>query len=102
MTKEFGKGRVFHTSLGHGLRNMENLGFQTLMLRGTEWAATGNVKQCLPQQLRKSKGGKFNWAESDTTFVLMNGKAIVWQQKTFYTTGKREMGVAQLFMEVKV
>ena len=45
MVKEYGKGHVFHTILGHEVKNMKNRNFQILMLRGTEWAATGKVKQ---------------------------------------------------------
>jgi type 1 glutamine amidotransferase len=40
---EKGKGRCFHNILGHNVRTMKNTGWETLMLRGTEWAATGNV-----------------------------------------------------------
>lgn len=40
---QFGKGRVFHTTLGHGTDSMSGLGFQVTLLRGTEWAATGKV-----------------------------------------------------------
>jgi hypothetical protein len=42
-TVEYGKGRVFHTSLGHDLAAMEEPGFVTTFARGTEWAATGAV-----------------------------------------------------------
>jgi len=45
MVKDYGKGRVFHTILGHGVKNMQNEDFQKLMVRATEWAATGKVKQ---------------------------------------------------------
>ena len=48
MTIEFGKGRVFHSTLGHADYSFECAGFQTLLLRGTEWAATGNVTIELP------------------------------------------------------
>jgi len=40
---EHGKGRVFHTTLGHDLAAMSEPGFTTTFLRGTEWAATGKV-----------------------------------------------------------
>jgi type 1 glutamine amidotransferase len=40
---DYGKGRIFHTILGHDVKAMENEGFQSLMIRGTEWAATGKV-----------------------------------------------------------
>lgn len=43
MVTNFGKGRVFHTTLGHGTDSMSGLGFQITLLRGTEWAATGHV-----------------------------------------------------------
>jgi len=43
LVTDFGKGRVFHTTLGHGTDSMSGLGFQVTLLRGTEWAATGKV-----------------------------------------------------------
>ena len=43
MTIEYGDGRVFHTPMGHADYSMECAGFATLLVRGTEWAATGNV-----------------------------------------------------------
>lgn len=43
VTTEFGKGRGFALLLGHAAAFMETPGFQTLLLRGTEWAATGKV-----------------------------------------------------------
>jgi type 1 glutamine amidotransferase len=45
---EFGKGRCFYNIMGDNVKSMENVGFQTLMLRGTEWAATGNVTIPIP------------------------------------------------------
>lgn len=43
MTIEYGKGRVFHTPMGHDDVSVECVGFITTLLRGTEWAATGKV-----------------------------------------------------------
>ncbi len=43
MTLEFGKGRVFHTVLGHADYSMNCVGFTTTLQRGAEWAATGEV-----------------------------------------------------------
>ncbi len=40
---DYGKGRIFHTLLGHDSRAMRNTGFKILILRGTEWAATSKV-----------------------------------------------------------
>ena len=45
---EYGKGRVFHCAMGHDPKPMAGAGFQALMLRGTEWAATGDVTIPLP------------------------------------------------------
>ncbi|WP_372752309.1 ThuA domain-containing protein [Mariniflexile sp.] len=45
MTIDYGKGRVFHTTLGHDTTAFECVGFITLLKRGVEWAATGKVKQ---------------------------------------------------------
>lgn len=43
MTTGFGKGRGFAMLLGHSAEFMDTPGFQTLLLRGTEWAATDKV-----------------------------------------------------------
>jgi type 1 glutamine amidotransferase len=43
MVIPYGKGRVFHTTLGHAADAVNGLGFQVTFVRGTEWAATGNV-----------------------------------------------------------
>lgn len=48
MTVEYQKGRVFHTTLGHDTEAFEGVGFITTFLRGTEWAATGQVTQKIP------------------------------------------------------
>jgi type 1 glutamine amidotransferase len=44
MTTELEKGRCFNLVLGHNGKSIENEGCTTLILRGTEWAATGEVK----------------------------------------------------------
>lgn len=40
---DYGKGRVFHTALGHSVEAMKCAGFVTTLQRGAEWAATGQV-----------------------------------------------------------
>jgi type 1 glutamine amidotransferase len=47
-TVEYGKGRVFHTPMGHGNDSQECVGFITTLVRGAEWAATGQVTQSIP------------------------------------------------------
>ncbi len=48
-TIDYGKGRVFHTPMGHAEYSMECTGFIATLQRGTEWAATGKVTQELPK-----------------------------------------------------
>ena len=48
MTISYGAGRVFHTTLGHGVCALECSGVRALLQRGTEWAATGRVTLPLP------------------------------------------------------
>lgn len=42
MVINYGKGRVFHTTLGHADYSMLDRGFYETLQRGTEWAATGD------------------------------------------------------------
>jgi type 1 glutamine amidotransferase len=44
----YGKGRIFHTMLGHDVAAMSCTGFITTLARGAEWAATGKVTQKVP------------------------------------------------------
>lgn len=41
--QDYGKGRVFSITLGHGPDTLAYDGVRTLLMRGTEWAATGEV-----------------------------------------------------------
>lgn len=47
-TVRYGKGRVFHTTLGHDVEAMRCVGFIVTLQRGTEWAATGKVTSKVP------------------------------------------------------
>ena len=53
-TVNYGKARIFHTTLGHAGNSLDNntamqcTGFQVTLLRGAEWAATGKVTQKVP------------------------------------------------------
>jgi len=53
-TIAYGKGRIFQTVMGHATaeltESLEDVGFQVTLCRGTEWAATGKVKQKLPAE----------------------------------------------------
>lgn len=53
MAISYGKGRVFHTTLGHSDVSMKDVGFVVTLDRGTEWAATGKVTQAVPENFPK-------------------------------------------------
>jgi uncharacterized protein len=48
MVLTYGKGRVFHTTLGHDANGLSSVDFVVTFQRGTEWAATGTVTQKVP------------------------------------------------------
>ena len=49
LTTSFGKGRVFHTTLGHDINALSSVDFVVTLQRGAEWAATGQVTQQVPR-----------------------------------------------------
>ena len=49
MALRWGKGRIFHTTMGHDALALSCVGFITTVQRGTEWAATGRVTQKVPK-----------------------------------------------------
>jgi type 1 glutamine amidotransferase len=66
LTLDYGKGRVFHTPMGHGNDSQSCVGFITTFIRGCEWAATGKVTEPIPADFptadktseRKIEGGQ--------------------------------------------
>jgi type 1 glutamine amidotransferase len=48
MALQYGKGRVFHTTMGHDIVALSSVDFVVTLQRGTEWAATGKVTQKVP------------------------------------------------------
>lgn len=48
MVLPYGKGRVFHSCLGHGVEAMQSADFIVTYQRGAEWASTGKVTQKIP------------------------------------------------------
>lgn len=60
MAIEYGKGRIFHTAMGHadddGGPAMKCAGFIITMQRGAEWAATGSVTQEVPSDFPTAAG----------------------------------------------
>jgi type 1 glutamine amidotransferase len=48
MVSQWGKGRVFHTTLGHDVMALSSVDTIVTFQRGVEWAATGKVTQPVP------------------------------------------------------
>lgn len=55
MTIKHGKGRIFHTPLGHADYSVECVGFITCLQRGAQWAATGKVNIPIPADFPTEK-----------------------------------------------
>jgi type 1 glutamine amidotransferase len=52
-TTQYGMGRVFVTTLGHGPGEVKQVAFGTTFARGAEWAATGKVTLPIPPELAR-------------------------------------------------
>jgi uncharacterized protein len=50
MTITYGQGRIFLSTMGHGVREIKCVGFAVTLQRGAEWAATGKVTQKVPTE----------------------------------------------------
>ncbi|MFT4541883.1 MAG: type 1 glutamine amidotransferase [Planctomycetota bacterium] len=76
VVQSFGEGRIFHTPLGHVWRGVEasrashmDPQFRSLVIRGTEWAATGAVRDGAPL------ANHLNQLEQDSGWqLLFDGK----------------------------
>ena len=55
MAISYKKGRVFHSILGHHVKQIKEGSFVTTFLRGTEWAATGKVTIPVPKDFPNQK-----------------------------------------------
>jgi type 1 glutamine amidotransferase len=73
---QFGKGRCFYNVLGHDTTVLKNDVWKTLMLRGTEWAATSKVT--IPAVPGAAKTG-YQWRRSDKMLALIKDGKTVWQ-----------------------
>jgi type 1 glutamine amidotransferase len=79
MVLRFGKGRIFHTTLGHDVFALSCVGFIATFQRGTEWAATGRVTQKVPAAFPTAETVSYrvDIAEMDPGFL--NGASAVEQ-----------------------
>ena len=55
MAISYGKGRIFHSILGHSVKQLKEGSFVTTFQRGTEWAATGKVSIPVPKDFPNQK-----------------------------------------------
>lgn len=71
MVLHYGKGRIFHTTLGHDVFALSCVGFITTFQRGTEWVATGKVTQKVPPSFPTAKTVSYrvDIAEMDPGFL---------------------------------
>ncbi len=59
MVLNYGKGRIFHTTLGHESASFEGVGFIISFLRGVEWVATGKVTLPIPDDFPTEKSSSY-------------------------------------------
>ena len=83
----YGKGRVYVTMLGHLWKDkpdtaMRCIGFQTMVIRGCEWAATGMVTYPVPEDLptatemRLCAEATVKKSEDRVTEIINDGRTI--------------------------
>jgi uncharacterized protein len=70
---QFGKGRIFHTTMGHDPAALSCVGFITTLQRGTEWAATGKVTQKIPATFPTAETASYRVDIFEMDPTLKNG-----------------------------
>ena len=79
MVMRYGKGRVFHTTLGHDVAALSCVGFMTIFQRGTEWAATGRVTQNIPASFPTANTVSFRVDIAAMDPAFLNGASPIVQ-----------------------
>jgi uncharacterized protein len=71
MVLSYGRGRIFHTTMGHDVAALSCAGFITTYQRGAEWAATGRVTQKVPADFPTADSVSFrvDIAKMDPAFL---------------------------------
>ncbi|MHC4228386.1 MAG: family 16 glycoside hydrolase [Planctomycetota bacterium] len=90
-TVRYGKGRVFHTALGHGPEQLRCIGFIVTFQRGAEWAAMGRVTQ-------KDVPDDFPTADKVS---LHTGLSADYDAIESYDFGKSRRGLAAIEEEIR-
>ena len=73
MVLSYGKGRIFHTTMGHDASALSCVGLMTLFQRGTEWAATGRVTQKVPSSFPTANSVSFRADIASMDPAFLNG-----------------------------
>lgn len=77
MVLRYGKGRIFHTTLGHDVAAMSCVGFLTIYQRGTEWAATGKVTQKVPANFPTANSVSYRVDIASMDPAFLNGASPI-------------------------
>ena len=77
MVLSYGKGRIFHTTLGHDVAALSCVGFMTTFQRGAEWAATGKVTQKIPASFPTANTVSFRADIAAMDPAFLNGASPV-------------------------
>lgn len=77
MVVHYGKGRVFHTTMGHDVFALSCVGLMTIFQRGTEWAATGRVTQKVPSDFPTASTVSYRVDLAETDPAFLNGASPV-------------------------
>ena len=77
MVLRYGKGRIFHTTLGHDVFALSCVGFMTTFQRGTEWVATGRVTQKVPATFPTAKTVSYRADIAQMDPAFLNGASPV-------------------------
>lgn len=67
----YGRGRVFQTTLGHDVEAMSGSGFRNTLARGAEWAVTGRVTIPAPPERQTSILVVTGGHDYDTSFYTL-------------------------------
>jgi uncharacterized protein len=77
MTTAWGKGRIFHTPMGHDVAALSCVGLITILQRGTEWAATGRVTQKVPGDFPTAKTTSIRVDIEEMDPAFLNGASEI-------------------------
>ena len=79
MVRRFGEGRSFTTLLGHDAKAMMSDGFRTLLVRGTEWAATEEVALKQTEDDQPAESPPLRWEQTDDSIALIGPNGVIWR-----------------------